>query len=466
MRRTARCRYDVQQVFPNLPNFTQPIAMLQAPGNSARWYVVQKTGSVRVFDNTAERVDRRSEFIDIASRLNSDPDSANDERGLLGMAFHPDYPTDPRVYPLLYGHRPTLGLVDRVSEFRSARRRQTRCRPAPSWSCSTSTTRQATTTAATSPSAPTASSTSASATAAAANDQSRHHRQRPAADDPAGQDAAHRRVDTRRSRTTYAIPPSNPYAANRALQRQRHRRRQLSRDLSPTASAIPGAGASIASAASCGSTTSARARSRKWTASRSAATTAGAASRARTVSTRHGLRPEPPSSIPPIAQYGRTLGPVDHRRFRLSRQRDPDAARPLRVRRLRQRQSLAHRARYGAHADADARRRRRSTGLQISSFGAGHRRRAVHRSSRRHAAQARAGHGRRPARFPTQLSQTGCVNAGNPTQPASGLIPYAPNAPFFSDDAVKTRWLALPDGQRITIDAEQRLRISRTAACW
>ncbi len=43
----------VQEVFPNLPNFTQPIAMLQEPGNNARWYVVQKTGSVRVFDNTA-----------------------------------------------------------------------------------------------------------------------------------------------------------------------------------------------------------------------------------------------------------------------------------------------------------------------------------------------------------------------------------------------------------------------------
>jgi uncharacterized repeat protein (TIGR03806 family) len=37
-------------------------------------------------------------------------------------------------------------------------------------------------------------------------------------------------------------------------------------------------------------------------------------------------------------------------------------------------------------------------------------------------------------------------------QPASGVIPYAPSAPFFSDDAVKTRWLALPDGQRIVVE--------------
>jgi uncharacterized repeat protein (TIGR03806 family) len=54
---------------------------------------------------------------------------------------------------------------------------------------------------------------------------------------------------------------------------------------------------------------------------------------------------------------------------------------------------------------------------------------------------------------PTQLSATGCVSAGDATAPAGGLIPYAPTAPFFSDNAVKSRWLALPDGQRITINA-------------
>ena len=107
----------VQRAFPNL-TFTQPIAMLQAPGNAARWYVVQKTGQVRVFDNTAN-VATSSLFIDVASRLNSDPNSSNDERGLLGMAFHPNYPTDPRIYLYYTGTDATLGLVDRVSEFRT-----------------------------------------------------------------------------------------------------------------------------------------------------------------------------------------------------------------------------------------------------------------------------------------------------------------------------------------------------------
>ena len=46
----------------------------------------------------------------IVARLNSDPNSSNDERGLLGMAFHPNYPTDPRLYLFYTGTDTTLGL--------------------------------------------------------------------------------------------------------------------------------------------------------------------------------------------------------------------------------------------------------------------------------------------------------------------------------------------------------------------
>jgi uncharacterized repeat protein (TIGR03806 family) len=56
--------------------------------------------------------------------------------------------------------------------------------------------------------------------------------------------------------------------------------------------------------------------------------------------------------------------------------------------------------------------------------------------------------------IPSQLSATGCVNPANATQPAGGLIPFAPNAAFWSDGAVKSRWLALPDGQNIMVGAD------------
>jgi len=55
--------------------------------------------------------------------------------------------------------------------------------------------------------------------------------------------------------------------------------------------------------------------------------------------------------------------------------------------------------------------------------------------------------------IPDNLSATGCVNTNDATLPASGLIPYAPNAPFWSDGASKQRWLALPDGYQISTNA-------------
>ena len=49
------------------------------------------------------------------------------------------------------------------------------------------------------------------------------------------------------------------------------------------------------------------------------------------------------------------------------------------------------------------------------------------------------------------LSATGCVSPTDPTQPASGLVPFDPISPLWSDGSVKERWLALPDGSSITI---------------
>ncbi|MBX3707356.1 MAG: PQQ-dependent sugar dehydrogenase [Pseudomonadales bacterium] len=53
---------------------------------------------------------------------------------------------------------------------------------------------------------------------------------------------------------------------------------------------------------------------------------------------------------------------------------------------------------------------------------------------------------------PDLLTETGCIDASIPHQPASGLVPYAPAAEFWSDNATKTRWIGLPNGA--TIDVE------------
>jgi len=99
----------VTRVFPNL-TFNTPVAMLQAPNNASRWYVVQQGGRVRMFDNVPG-ASTTTDFIDITARV-----SSGGERGLLGMAFHPNFPTDPRVF-LSYTTTVPGPLTSRIAAF-------------------------------------------------------------------------------------------------------------------------------------------------------------------------------------------------------------------------------------------------------------------------------------------------------------------------------------------------------------
>ncbi len=59
-----------------------------------------------------------------------------------------------------------------------------------------------------------------------------------------------------------------------------------------------------------------------------------------------------------------------------------------------------------------------------------------------------------PDTIPDLLSDTGCVDTADITQPYSGLLPYDLNAPFWSDGAAKDRYIGLPNGTTIDIDAD------------
>ena len=104
----------LERVFAALPPFQQPVAMMQAPNDAARWFVVEQGGRVRAFDNDP-LVSATTLFLDITTRVTS-----GGETGLLGLAFHPASPADPRVYAFYSHTDPTLGLVSRLSEFSSA----------------------------------------------------------------------------------------------------------------------------------------------------------------------------------------------------------------------------------------------------------------------------------------------------------------------------------------------------------
>lgn len=76
-----------KDIFPAL-TFSQPVDLVQAPGDSSRFFVVEQGGAIKVFSN-AENVSSSSTFLDIKSKVTS-----GGERGLLGLAFHPDFKTN------------------------------------------------------------------------------------------------------------------------------------------------------------------------------------------------------------------------------------------------------------------------------------------------------------------------------------------------------------------------------------
>jgi glucose/arabinose dehydrogenase len=100
---------DVQRVFDQI-SFASPVALIQAPGDASRWFAVEQSGIVRVFDNNQNVMPGDVDiFVDIRNRVTS-----GGERGLLGMAFHPDFAANSRVF-LSYTGGATLTSF--ISEF-------------------------------------------------------------------------------------------------------------------------------------------------------------------------------------------------------------------------------------------------------------------------------------------------------------------------------------------------------------
>lgn len=106
-------RVTLTRAFPSL-TFSNPTAMLQAPGDNTRWFVVERGGRVVVFANNAAAA-QTTQFISIAV-------NAAGEGGLLGMAFHPNFPATPEAF-LSYtrtGPSAQQPLTSVISRFRSS----------------------------------------------------------------------------------------------------------------------------------------------------------------------------------------------------------------------------------------------------------------------------------------------------------------------------------------------------------
>jgi len=111
-------QYATERVFPSL-SFTQPVALVSPPGDTRRLFVVEKPGRIWVVPDVTAPVPTRQLFLDITGRtITSTGDS--DERGLLALAFHPQFASNGFFY-VWYTTQTTTGagtgMHDRLARF-------------------------------------------------------------------------------------------------------------------------------------------------------------------------------------------------------------------------------------------------------------------------------------------------------------------------------------------------------------
>jgi uncharacterized repeat protein (TIGR03806 family) len=436
----------IERAFPNLTfkdpvtRVTQnPVAMLQAPADAKRWFVVQLPGVVRVFDNN-EAASTSSVFLDIAARV----ESKCSECGLLGMAFHPDFPADPRVY-LTYTSVQFTGITGpdtHLSEFTSRDGGLT-LDPA---------------------------SERVLLTIVKNNT---HHHGGNIAFGPDGLlyfgagDGNEARFDNAQNlkslrgkfiridingttgNALYRIPADNPFAASTELCNVNGTGPQNCPEIYAVGFRNPW----------------------RWSFDRQTGELwvgdVGESTREeidRVVrGGNYGWRcfegtqqqtnlscGNPVDPQPPVAEYDHSVGIAVTGGYVYRGKAVPGL--------------VGHyifgdfTGRIWEIPNGTAPTKTITGGLEttllISSFGEGNdgevyvvsKRGELYRiTGSNDVAAAGAG-------VATQLSATGCVDPSNATLPASGLIPYAPNAPFWSDGATKERWIGLPDGQNITVN--------------
>src|SRR6185436_14059552 len=110
--------YSTARAFPSV-SFTQPVALVTPPGETRRLFVVEKTGRIWVMPDVTAANPTRTLFLDLSARVATG--EGTDERGLLALAFHPNYATNGQFYVWYTLNTTTSvgnGLHDRLARFR------------------------------------------------------------------------------------------------------------------------------------------------------------------------------------------------------------------------------------------------------------------------------------------------------------------------------------------------------------
>lgn len=432
---------STEQVFAGVGAFSQPILMLQEPSSTARWYVVQQGGTVYVFDNQPGVTSRRV-FINLEGAITS-----GGEAGLLGMAFHPGWPANPRVY-FSYTAMDGSQLVSRVVEY--------------------------TTTDGGATAAANSARTILQVNQPAANHNGGHMAFGPdgllyiglgdggGGGDPWGSIGNGQRlstllgkvlrinVDSSTGATPYAIPAGNPYAGGAVCNFDTGAFTHNCPEIHAYGLRNPWRWSfdSVSGELWLGDVGQGEREEVNRVVSGG---NYGWRCREGSLPFNNSCGPNAGSAIAPVAEYGRAQGASITGGY---------------VYRGSAIAQLANRYVFGDFISGRIWHIARNTsptqvvtagfdsGLNISSFaqGADGEIHVVHYGGTLHRLVASTGGS--AGGPPAQLSATGCVVASNAAQPASGLIPYAPNAPFWSDGATKQRFMALPAGQAISIGSD------------
>ncbi|XP_064600719.1 HHIP-like protein 2 [Liolophura sinensis] len=91
-----------------------PVGLKYPDDGSRRMFVVEQLGCIYILYENKTRVEKP--FLDLRDRVIIEPNKAGDERGLLGLAFHPYFAANGRIF-VYYVSRGVLNRT-RLSEFR------------------------------------------------------------------------------------------------------------------------------------------------------------------------------------------------------------------------------------------------------------------------------------------------------------------------------------------------------------
>lgn len=74
-------------------NLSRPVAIANANDGTGRLFIVEQPGRIRIFDTTTQAL-LVTPYLDIEDEV----DDAGSEQGLLGLAFHPDFASNRKLY--------------------------------------------------------------------------------------------------------------------------------------------------------------------------------------------------------------------------------------------------------------------------------------------------------------------------------------------------------------------------------